>query len=189
MNGIQSRGLTPVENIGDGNCVFISLAQIILGDPAKFEFMRYLIVHRLRNFPLKYQGKQINKFSHYCDQMAMNRTAATELELQVIADICFAVVVCYSTDDFFLPLKTIRPLRFSTMSECKSRINLWVQDGHCMALVNRQSQPLIRNIFDDSDISRRQEEPPEERISRSQDEPPEERKSMSEAGNESCGNN
>ena len=52
-----SRRLTPVDNDGDGNCVFISLAQIVLGDPMKFEFMRNMIVHRLRGFPEKYQGK------------------------------------------------------------------------------------------------------------------------------------
>ena len=46
-----SRGLTPVGNVGDGNCVFISLAQIILGDAAKFEFVRYMVVDWLRTFP------------------------------------------------------------------------------------------------------------------------------------------
>ena len=49
-----SRGLIPVHNLGDGNCVFISLAHIVFGDPSKFAFMRYMIVHRLRRFPQKY---------------------------------------------------------------------------------------------------------------------------------------
>jgi len=40
MSGMLSRGLIPFENIGDGNCVFISLAQIVMGDSAKFDFMR-----------------------------------------------------------------------------------------------------------------------------------------------------
>ena len=51
IRGMLSRGLTPVANLGDGNCVFISLAQIVLGDSAKFEFMRYIVAHRLNKFP------------------------------------------------------------------------------------------------------------------------------------------
>ena len=71
------------------------------------------------------------------------------LELQVIADICFSVVECYSIEDFCVPVKTIYPLRFQEMPECKSCIRLWIKDSHCMALVDYQSQPLIRNIFYD----------------------------------------
>ena len=55
-NGILNEGLTPINNDGGGNCVFISLALIVYGDAAKFKFMRYMIVHRLRSFPNKYQG-------------------------------------------------------------------------------------------------------------------------------------
>jgi len=40
ISGMESRGLIPIENCGDGNCVFISLANIVLGDSAKFDFMR-----------------------------------------------------------------------------------------------------------------------------------------------------
>ena len=126
-----SRELIPIENDGSGNCVFISLAQIVFGDPSKFEFVRYMIVHRLRSFPEKYRGKQ-QKFSDYCNNMSKNGEAASHLELQAIADICFAVVECYSTKDFFKPVHTILPLRFT--SECESCIRLWVGDGHCMAL-------------------------------------------------------
>jgi hypothetical protein len=75
-----SRGLTPVFNRGDGNCVFISLAQIVLGDSAKYEFMRYIIVHRLNSFPKKYEHKTTN-FSNYCDSMIINRKPAFSLEL------------------------------------------------------------------------------------------------------------
>jgi hypothetical protein len=105
------RGLIPIENRGDGNCVFRSLAQIVMGDSAKFDFIRSITVQRLRSFPKKYQLK-ITKFSKYCDNMALARTPGTELELQAIADICFAVVECYSTKDFFFPVKVIYPLRF-----------------------------------------------------------------------------
>jgi hypothetical protein len=35
-----NRGLIPNENLGDGNCVFIALAEIVMGDPAKFDFLR-----------------------------------------------------------------------------------------------------------------------------------------------------
>ena len=52
--GMLHRGYTPINNIGDGNCVFISLAQIVVGDTAKFQFMRQMIVRRLRNFQTKY---------------------------------------------------------------------------------------------------------------------------------------
>ena len=55
-NDILNEGLTPINNDGGGNCVFISLALIVYGDAAKFKFMRYMIVHRLRSFPNKYQG-------------------------------------------------------------------------------------------------------------------------------------
>ena len=51
-NGMHTRGLIPLHN--DGNCVFISLAQIVLGDATKFEFMRYMIMQRLNSFPKKY---------------------------------------------------------------------------------------------------------------------------------------
>ena len=67
-----SRGLTPVDNDGDGNCVFISLAQIVFGDPMKFKFMRNMIVHRLSSFPEKY-----HKFEDYCDNMSKNNEAAS----------------------------------------------------------------------------------------------------------------
>jgi hypothetical protein len=40
ISGMESRGLIPIENCGDGNCVFISLAEIVMGDSAKFDFMR-----------------------------------------------------------------------------------------------------------------------------------------------------
>jgi len=54
INGMRSRGLTPISNLGGGNCVFMSLAQVVFGDAAKFKFMRHMIVHRLRRFPKQY---------------------------------------------------------------------------------------------------------------------------------------
>ena len=33
-NGVLNEGLTPVDNDGGGNCVFISLALIVFGDSA-----------------------------------------------------------------------------------------------------------------------------------------------------------
>ena len=110
-----------------------------------------MIVRRLNSFPSKYQEKR-NKFSDYCNRMAINGTEGTELELQVIADICFSVVECYSTSNFFVPKKVIYPLRFATVPESKSCIRLWVMAGHCVALVDPVAQPLMQNIFDDSDL-------------------------------------
>ena len=107
---MESRGLIPVNNDGDGNCVFISLAQIVFGDPSKFQFMRYIIVQRLRNFPKKYQDNK-RKFPNYSNSMIIDRRAATMLELQAIADICFSVVECYSTENFLMPYDVILPLR------------------------------------------------------------------------------
>ena len=146
LNGIQNRGLTPSYNVGGGNCVFISLAQIVFGDASKFKFMRYMIIHRLQSFPEKYQG-EMNNFSDYCDRMAVNGKVASPLLFQAIADICFSVVECYSINDFLVPFDIIYPLRFSTIDDCKGRIRLWIQGSHCMALVDHQSQPLIKNIF------------------------------------------
>jgi hypothetical protein len=40
ISGMESRGLIPIENCGDGNCVFISLAEIVMGDSTKFDFIR-----------------------------------------------------------------------------------------------------------------------------------------------------
>ena len=40
ISGMLSRGLIPIENPGDGNCVFIALADIVIGDSAKFDFLR-----------------------------------------------------------------------------------------------------------------------------------------------------
>jgi hypothetical protein len=80
ITGMQNQGLTPVENLGGGNCVFMSLAEIVFGDASHFDFMRYMIVHRLRSFPKKYQGNLIN-FSDYCNSMAISGKAASPREL------------------------------------------------------------------------------------------------------------
>ena len=153
-NGMRNRGLTAISNLGGGNCVFMSLAHVVFGDAAKFKFMRYMIVHRLRRFPKQYQGEIIN-FPMYCNSMAVNGKAASPLELQAVADICFSVVECYSSNDFLAPKSTIFPFRLCSVSECTSRIRLWIKDAHCMALVsNGPQQPLIQNIFDDPQILR-----------------------------------
>ena len=82
----------------------------------------------------------------------MNGKSATRLELQVISDICFSVVECYSTEDFLLPMDVIYPLRCATVSDCKGRIRLLIRHNHCMALVDYKAEPLIKNIFDDSEM-------------------------------------
>jgi hypothetical protein len=73
---MRNRGLTPINNLGGGNCVFISLAHLVFGDASKFKFMRYMIVHRLRRFPKQYQGN-INNFSMYCNSMAVDGKPAS----------------------------------------------------------------------------------------------------------------
>ena len=110
-----------------------------------------MIVHRLRSFPKKYQG-QLSNFSDYCDNMSKNGEAASQLELQAVADICFSEVECYLTKDFLVPVHIIRPLRAPKMPKCTSFIRLWIQPSHCMALLGSQSIPLIKNIFDDSSL-------------------------------------
>ena len=97
-----------------------------------------MIVHRLKSFPEKYRGKT-HEFEDYCDSMSKNNKAASQLELQAIADICFAVVECYSIEDFFKPKNIILPLRCSQFSKCTGRIRLWIQNDHCVALVDSQS--------------------------------------------------
>ena len=84
--------------------------------------------------------------------MSKNGEAASQRELQAIADICLSVVECYSTEDFFVPNDITLPLRFSSVPECKSIIRLWVRDNHCVALVESQSMPLIQNVFDESSL-------------------------------------
>jgi len=84
--------------------------------------------------------------------MAVNGKEGTHLELQAIADICFSVVECYSTSNFLVPVKVIYPLRFETVPESKNVIRLWVLGGHCVALASPQAQPLMQNIFDDSEL-------------------------------------
>ena len=102
-----------------------------------------MIVHRLRRFPKQCQG-DINNFEVYCDSMAINGKPASQLELQAVADICLTVVECYSTNDYLIPTQTMFPHRLSSISECTPRIRLWIQDAHCMLLINKQSQhPLI----------------------------------------------
>ena len=145
---MRNRGLTPIDNLGGGNCVFMSLAHVVFGDAARFKFMRYMIVHRLRRFPKQYKG-DISNFPMYCNSMAVNGKAASPVELQAVADICFSVVECYSSDDCFVPTQTIYPFRLCSVSKSTSRIRLWIQDAHCMALVTTKPyQPLIKNIFD-----------------------------------------
>ena len=75
--------------------------------------------------------------------MAANGKPAGALELQVIADICFSVVECYSTGNFNKPVYIIQPLRCPEIPECKPRIRLWVRPGHCMALVDDSKPHLI----------------------------------------------
>ena len=76
IHGMHSRGLTPINNSGGGNCVLMSLAQVVFGDASRFDFMRYMIVHRLRRFPKQYQG-DINNFEGYCNSMAVYGKAAS----------------------------------------------------------------------------------------------------------------
>jgi hypothetical protein len=101
-----------------------------------------MIVQRFRSFPIKYCEKR-NNFSEYCSGMAMNGMEGTQLELQAIADICFSVVECYSTSNFFVPIKVIHPLRFPSVPKPTTYIRLWVQARHCVALVSPQAQPLM----------------------------------------------
>jgi len=84
--------------------------------------------------------------------MAIDGTPGTELELQAIADICFSVVECYSTSNLFAPLKIVYPLRFATDPESAGCIRLWVLPGHCVALVNSKAEPMMQNIYDDSEL-------------------------------------
>ena len=83
--------------------------------------------------------------------MMVNRQLGSMLELQAIADICFSVVECYATRDFCVPVHTILPLRFAEVPECPGRIRLWIQDHHCMAIVDPASEELIQHLFDDSE--------------------------------------
>jgi hypothetical protein len=84
--------------------------------------------------------------------MALARTPGTELELQAIADICFSAVECYTTKGSFTPAKVIYPLRFSTVAKPTRCMRLWVQPGHCMALVAPNAQPHLHNILDESHL-------------------------------------
>jgi hypothetical protein len=93
------RGITPVYNLGDGNCVFISLAQLFFQDSSKCDFTRFMISHRLHQFPNKYHATKT-----YCTNMLIGKKPATGLELQAIADICFSVVEIYSTENFYQPV-------------------------------------------------------------------------------------
>ena len=144
VNGIRNRGFTPVDNLGGWNCVFISLAELVFGDAKRFELMRYMIVHRLRSFPEKYFRKT-SEFPDYCNNMATFRRPATQKELQAAADIFFAVIECYSIDDYKTPANIIYPLRLSTLStEHANTLRIWTQGTHCAALVDNESpQPLI----------------------------------------------
>jgi len=78
--------------------------------------------------------------------------AASPIALQAVADICFAVVECYSTKDFCTPYKIIFPLRFTTIADCETCIKLWTQDNHCVALVGSRAKPLIPHLFADAGI-------------------------------------
>ena len=77
---MRNRGFLPVDNVGGGNCVFISLAELVFGDASRFEFMRYMIVHRLRSFPEKYSLNTTN-FQNYCNNMLILGKAASHKEL------------------------------------------------------------------------------------------------------------
>jgi hypothetical protein len=133
---MRNRGFIPVDNIGGGNCVFMSLAELVFGDPNRFEFMRYMIVHRLKRFPRKYFHKTIN-FSDYCNNMLTYCKPASPKELQAAADIFFAIIECYSIEDSTEPAYIIYPLRLSKVSaEQVNILRIWTQGPHCVALVD-----------------------------------------------------
>jgi len=69
--------------------------------------------------------------------MAISGKPASPLELQAVADICFSVVECYSSDNFFVPMSVIWPERLCKISEATRFIRLWIVDSHCMALVGK----------------------------------------------------
>jgi len=136
LNGMRNRGFIPVDNIGGGNCVFMSLAELVFGDPNRFEFMRYMIVHRLQRFPQKYFHKTIN-FSDYCNNMLTYCKPASPKELQAAADIFFAIIECYSIEDSTEPAYIIYPLRLSKVSaEQVNILRIWTHGPHCVALVD-----------------------------------------------------
>ena len=167
LNGIVDRGLIPVDNLGGGNCVFISLAELVFGDANRFELIRYMIVHRLRSFPKKY-FQDTTGFENYCNNMLIPGKPASSKELQAAADIFFSVIECYSIEDPVEPANIIYPLRLSTVSaETVNTLRIWTHGTHCMALVDKKTQPLImvlvndesqqpliKNIFDDPKILR-----------------------------------
>jgi len=125
LNGIQNRGLTPVDNIGGGNCVFISLAELVFGDANRFELIRYMIVHRLRHFPSKYFTNP-SESPQYCTNMLIPGKPASPKELQAAADIFFATIECYSIKSPTKPATTIHPLRLSSVSaEQVNTLRVW----------------------------------------------------------------
>jgi len=140
LNVMRIRGLIPVDNSGGGNCVFISLAELVFGNASRFEFMRYMIVHRLRRYPEKY-FRNISESHDYCNNMATYRRPASQKELQAAADIFFAVIECYSIDDPFEPSNIIWPLRCSTVSAKDANTLRLCTYGaaHCEALIDNQS--------------------------------------------------
>jgi hypothetical protein len=80
LKTIQNRSLTPVDNKGRGNCVFISLSELVFGEGSKFELIRYMIVHRMRSFPEKY-FKNGAGFEDYCNNMLIPGKPASMKEL------------------------------------------------------------------------------------------------------------
>jgi hypothetical protein len=107
-----------------------------------------MIVHRLRHFPEKYI-LNASEFSNYCNNMGTFRKPASHRELQAAADIFFAVIECYSIEDYKTPANIIYPLRLSTVSAGSvNTLRIWTQGTHCVALVDPESPPLIQNIFD-----------------------------------------
>jgi len=125
VNGIRNRGFTPVKNAGDKNSVFMSLAELVFGDANRFEFVRYMIVHRLRRFPEKY-FHNTSESPDYCNNMATFTRPPTHKELQVAADIFFAVIECYSLEDYKEPTNIIYPLRAPKVStEHVNTLRIW----------------------------------------------------------------
>ena len=88
----------------------------------------------------------------YCERMMVSGKNGGMRELQAIADICFSVVECYSTENYLVPFHTIEPLRVQKKNECLSHIRLWIQAGHCTALIDYTSDEIIQNILDDEEF-------------------------------------
>ena len=140
---MANHSIYPLDNTGQGNCVYNSVAYQVWGKPFS-QLLRSMVVDRLMKFPSKYcTNKSLSEFKNQCQKIVKNCQSVSFIEIQAISDIFYATIECYSTTDYNTPTRVIKPLRQYSFNPINT-IRLWIKDdrSHCLGLLQDKS-PIL----------------------------------------------